>query len=329
MSANSTIEWTESSWNPVTGCTKVSQGCKHCYAETFYERFHGKGSFKNVICHPNRLTIPLHWRKPRLIFVNSMSDLFHESVPFDFIDKVFAVMALCPEHTFQVLTKRAERMHRYFNSNGVRARIFWAINKLDSTKFLALGGYMWPLPNVWIGVSVEDQKAADERIPYLLQVPAAVRWLSCEPLLGPVDIRKWLKVEYCNGKALHWVVVGGESGNKARPMHPDWAISLRNQCHHQNIPFFFKQWGAYQNGSYSVDHKFKGKHLVVLNNGQTANWKSDSELAAIKKKYSPDEWMRHNPWVMAKVGKKKAGRLLDYVTHDGMPAVKQKEVTNA
>ena len=218
------IEWTEKTWNPVTGCTKVSQGCKHCYAEVMHERFNMPGSFKNVTCHEDRLTIPIKWKKPSLIFVCSMADLFHESVPFEFIDEVFYVMAGCAQHTFQVLTKRPERMRQYFMHV---AEMFDQIS-------LEFG----PLSNVWIGVSVEDQKAADERIPILLQVPAAVRWLSCEPLLGEVNILKRLS-------GIDWIVVGGESGHGARRMDPDWVRQVHGQCVMTNTPFFFKQWGEY------------------------------------------------------------------------------------
>ena len=245
------IEWTDATWNPVTGCTKVSQGCKHCYAERDWSRlahlpaYQGR-AFTDVECHPKRLHQPLRWAKSRRIFVNSMSDLFHEEVPDEFIDKVFAVMALCPQHAFQVLTKRSARMLDYLHdlhpghSRVIRIRqatskfLVMAIDKVSPIHF--------PLPNVWIGVSVEDQASADERIPLLLQTPAAVRWVSAEPLLGNVDLRLmqrsygFPKHITKDGRAvgmpqgLHWVVVGGESGPKARPMHPDWARSLRDQC---------------------------------------------------------------------------------------------------
>ncbi|RYZ63041.1 MAG: phage Gp37/Gp68 family protein [Chitinophagaceae bacterium] len=226
----SKIEWTDKTWNPVTGCTKVSQGCKFCYAETFYERFHGKGSFKNITCHDDRLTVPLNWKKPSMIFVNSMSDLFHEKVPFDFIYKIFEMMHLAHWHTFQVLTKRAERLHEL---NDV-----WLHLKRNYP------GAEFPSKNVWIGVSVEDQKAADERIPLLVNSPAAIRFLSCEPLLGPVNLNLD-ELFYLRAEKIHWVICGGESGNKARPMHPEWAKSLRNQCEEANVSFFFKQWGSF------------------------------------------------------------------------------------
>ncbi len=242
------IEWTDETWNPVTGCTKVSEGCAHCYIERTppfrmaHHRFEGPGgpeapgATTGVKLHPERLDIPLHWRKPRRIFVCSLADLFHEDVPDSFIAGVFGVMARCPEHTFQVLTKRPGRM-----SSWVRKRV---------------GFYLWmekPLPNVWLGTSVESQKWADVRIPKLLETPAAVRFLSCEPLLGPIDLRGGLGFEY-NDQAtgeripvpsVDWVIVGGESGPAARPMRPDWARSLRDQCVAASVPYFFKQWGEW------------------------------------------------------------------------------------
>lgn len=238
--SKSKIEWTDRTWNPVTGCTKVSQGCKNCYAERMYDRFHGHGSFKNVICHEDRLNQPLKWKEPSLVFVNSMSDLFHEDVPFEFIDSCFIVMAESKRHTFQILTKRPARLIEYLKTSLLEEN--------------------WPLSNVWLGVSVEDQKNAEERIPLLLQVPAAIRFLSCEPLLGPVNISSWfypkelvgMEVRSYDGdqqsylkQDIHWVITGGESGPAARPMHPDWARFLRDQCAAAGVPFFFKQWGEW------------------------------------------------------------------------------------
>lgn len=263
--STSKIEWTDKTWNPVTGCTKVSQGCKHCYAETFYERFNGKGSFRNITCHPDRLLMPMRWKKPSMVFVNSMSDLFHEKVPFEFIDQVFAIMGFCQQHTFQVLTKRADRMLEYFRKERMH---YWR------QVALKLKGCFPPhfehgssFPNVWLGVSAEDQKTAAERIPYLLDVPAAVRFVSCEPLLGPINLAHLSAdsarhPEYCQINALtgrhtdmarpcadvnkiDWVIVGGESGHGARPMYPDWVRSIRKQCETARTVFFFKQWGTW------------------------------------------------------------------------------------
>lgn len=254
----SKIEWTERVWNPVTGCTKVSQGCKNCYAERMYERFNGHGSFKHVICHEDRLEIPLRVKKPSVFFVNSMSDLFHEDVPFEFIDDVFAVMALCPQHTFQVLTKRAERMVEWYKRG-----LAGFANSIE--KYEEQGAFDFDInepfaevfPNVWMGVSVEAQKAADERIPLLMEVPAAVRWLSCEPLLGALDLMPYL-VEL-NG--IDWVVVGGESGPGARPMQGAWANALAGQCKVTWVPFFFKQWGEYNEEGVRVGKAKAGRLL--------------------------------------------------------------------
>lgn len=250
------IEWATDVWNPVTGCTKVSAGCKNCYAEKIAERFWGDRKFTDVECHPERLEDPLRWKKPRRIFVNSMSDLFHESVPNWFIDDVFRVMANT-KHTYMILTKRPDRMNRYI----------W-----NRSKYPSDGRAM--LPNVWLGVSVENQQTADERIPYLLETPAAVRFVSVEPMLEEVDIRYYL-----NGSprqvssrmivtremaldaeepsmegmswgedeweqttpALDWVICGCESGASARPFDMYWARDLRDQCQNADVPFFFKQ----------------------------------------------------------------------------------------
>ena len=242
MSDKTGIAWTDATWNPTTGCTKVSLGCKHCYAEREWARlsanpkaiaYYGR-EFTDIRCHPDRLTEgPIRWRKPRMIFVNSMSDLFHEKVPFEFIDEVFEIVNCSPMHTFQILTKRPERMLEYFQ----RSEIAWAVDE-------------GPLDNVWLGVSVEDQVTADERIPLLLQVPAAVRWVSAEPLLDSVEINFALKNRldqhgnWRSGSGLAWVVCGGESGSHSRPMHAEWARKLRDDCAAAGVPFFMKQLGA-------------------------------------------------------------------------------------
>ena len=244
MSDKSAIEWTDATWNPVTGCTKVSPGCDHCYAETFAERFRGVPGHHfergfDVTLRPERLDQPLRWRRPRRIFVNSMSDLFHDDVPDSFIATVFDVMRSAPQHTFQVLTKRHGRMRSLLRK--------WT--PITGTPPWVFTG-PWPLPNVWLGVSVEDQHWADIRIPALLQTPAAIRWISAEPLLGPVTFRwaSWEPVrdrDHLDGlRRLDWVVVGGESGRGARPMDPEWARSLRDQCQQAGVPFLFKQWGG-------------------------------------------------------------------------------------
>lgn len=260
MSDKTRIEWTDATWNPVTGCTKVSEGCDHCYAETIAHRFAGTAAYPNgfdVTLRPERLDQPLRWRRPRRIFVNSMSDLFHKDVPDEYIARVFAVMALAPQHTFQVLTKRPGRMRSLFTSVDFWRTVGYICD--DAGNPDVAPDRLHPAPNVWLGVSVENQKWADVRIPELLATPAAVRFLSCEPLLGPVDLAPWLwegvkqptdygtGVEYdvAPSYALDWVIVGGESGAGARPMHPAWARSLRDQCTAAGVPFLFKQWGEW------------------------------------------------------------------------------------
>ena len=235
MSDKSRIEWTDATWNPVTGCTKVSPGCDHCYASTLAERFRGTPGHYfehgfDVRLRPGKLDQPLRWTRPRRIFVSSMSDLFHADVPDEYIAKVFAVMALAPQHTFQVLTKRHGRMRSLLSSWQFREALRCELGRPDLAE--------WPLPNVWMGVSVENQKCADLRVPALLETPAVVRFLSCEPLLGPVQIGHDLA-------GIDWVIVGGESGHGARPMHPDWARTIRDDCSHAGAAFHFKQWGEW------------------------------------------------------------------------------------
>lgn len=232
------IHWTSETWNPTTGCSRVSPGCEHCYAEALSLRYGwskvpwtAANAGENVILHPDRLGKPLRWKKPRLIFVDSMSDLFHDRVSITFIAQVFAVMAQTPQHTYQVLTKRPERMRLLVGS-----RQF-----VEDVDGLTAGLLPWPLPNVWLGVSVEDQRRADERVPVLCDTPAAVRFISAEPLLGPVALYTDLGEGEYRWPALDWVICGGESGPGHRPMNPDWARSLRDQCGAAGIAFFYKQ----------------------------------------------------------------------------------------
>lgn len=328
MSDKTGIEWTDATWNPVTGCTKVSQGCKHCYAKhqawprlaaspnTVYT---GR-AFEDVRCHPERLDQPLRWTKPRRIFVNSMSDLFHESVPDEFIDQVFAVMALARQHTFQVLTKRPERMLAYLTGGEgidvVSNRVRWEAVRLDNKRWCEKPSRHWPLSNVWLGVSVEDQATADERIPLLMQTPAAVRWISAEPLLGPVNIERYV-LRFVRGQAvpvyLDWVVVGGESGPGARPMHPAWALALRDQCVAAGVPFLFKQWGEWRPIVY-FDAKDKARAMPMLKlPGTKAEQRHEIVLGSMKPGDAP-------PINMKRVGKKVAGRELDGRTWDEYPA---------
>jgi len=259
VSDKSGIEWTDATWNPVTGCAKVSQGCKNCYAEREWPRlsanpkavkYYGR-PFTDVACHEDVLDQPLRWTRPRRIFVNSMSDLFHEDVPFEFIGLVFAVMSVTTRHTYQVLTKRPARMLEFFQWADDKYRGWWDSPWPAGIQWKGYDncGPAFPFENVWLGVSAEDQKTADERIPLLLQTPAAVRWVSAEPLLGEIDLAQsmkrgsWWKTN--PHSIIDWVVVGGESGPKARPMHPDWVRSLRDQCQAARVPFHFKQWGEW------------------------------------------------------------------------------------
>lgn len=281
------IEWTQSTWNPVTGCTPISSGCEHCYARRMALRLQGRCGYPpeappysrafDVTLHPSRLGQPLRWRKPREVFVCSMGDLFHQAVPFEFVAAVWGVMAATPHHRYQVLTKRPERMAEWMQwvdeviaarlDNAPPRKLPWKLWPSDLCVQMArraevpqgvLAGYsrFWPLPNVWIGTTVEDQRRADERIPHLLRCPAAGRFLSVEPLLGKVDL-EGLLCRYRRAEALgvrvggrhewpgvHGVIVGGETGPGARPMHPDWVRSLRDQCGAAGVPFFFKQWGG-------------------------------------------------------------------------------------
>jgi len=217
MATNSKIEWTETTWNPITGCTKISQGCKFCYADRLAKRLQAMGNPRyengfNMTLHYDLITLPLKWKKPRVIFVNSMSDLFQDGVPFKFIEKVFTTMEQTPQHNYQILTKRGSRLKELAND------------------------LPWP-SNVWMGVSVEDKRVVD-RIDDLIHVPAEVRFLSCEPLIGPLDS--------LNLGGIHWVIVGGESGPGARPMKKEWVHSILDQCMATDVPFFFKQWGGIQ-----------------------------------------------------------------------------------
>jgi protein gp37 len=251
--ADTSIEWTDKVWNPVTGCSKVSQGCKHCYAETIANRFWGERKFTDVQCHPERLDEPSKWRKPAKVFVNSMSDLFHEDVPDKFIDQVFAMMYRAKQHTFQVLTKRPARMLEYFRrfEIGKNNIIGHDVDRVDRIGYAAGETYgssnlFLPLPNVWLGVSVENQRAADERIPLLLQTPAAVRFVSCEPLLGAIDLEPFYLDNIHGGLSLYldWLIVGGESGAGARPMQESWVRSIVQQCQAASVPVFVKQMGS-------------------------------------------------------------------------------------
>lgn len=378
------IEWTDETWNPVTGCTKVSLGCDHCYAESIAHRFAGTRAFPNgftVTLHPEHVEQPLRWRKPRRVFVNSMADLFHAEVPDEFIARVFAVMALTPQHTYQVLTKRHGRMRSLLRNECTcgsghapsvhfRSQMAWEVSQAnpnripgvpDDAEHRVFFETAWPLRNVWLGVSVEDQKRADLRIPALLDTPATVRFLSCEPLLGPVDLSAWMPAgcrrfysgkaqETCpdcgrvgywcgshvgnghpNGQPIDWVIVGGESGPKARPMHPAWARSLRDQCSSTQVPFFFKQWGEWAPAPWRVDRQPDETIESYQARAEATCATHAYPVWADKYGHEPHRPV-HKPWscertslssteyaAIRRVGKKTAGRVLDGRTWDEYP----------
>ena len=333
--AKTSIEWTEKTWNPIiSGCSIISEGCQNCYAMKMAGRLEAMGQEKykgltrktakgktiwngkiNIDLNDKALYEPLKTKKPTMYFVNSMTDLFHESIPFEAIDKIMAVIALCPQHNFQILTKRSERMEDYFvglqsrqlvsydlqiNKNyfigrygpnketGISELQYRGFDSFDNNQKIVFAGN-FPLPHFWLGVSVENQETLS-RIDNLRKTPAAVRFLSCEPLLqdlGTIDL-----------KGIHWVICGGESGHGARPMHPDWVRSIRNQCKDANIPFFFKQWGEYLPYGTKTD--------VLMNQfGETDFSKHQ----------------RGNYIGFAKVGKKQAGALLDGKEYREMPKI--------
>lgn len=366
------IQWADMVWNPVTGCSKVSAGCKNCYAKREWPRHsHPKGAyagrkFEDVRCHPERLEIPLRWKKARMVFVNSMSDLFHESVPFEFIDRVLAVAALSQQHTFQILTKRSQRMREYLDR---LQAMFVNIEKLlesdiaKATRAVSENaGHAWPQnavlawlqpeteedgcvgfppKNVWLGVSVENQETADARIPDLLATPAAVRFVSYEPALGAVDFGPYLEaidfhalgvmddplaatliaqsVRDGSGDAvrgLHWIICGGESGPGARPMHPDWARSVRDQCQAAGVSFFFKQWGAWLplGPTGGAEGEYDDEAIAEATNHQ-----HQCGFVEPNGKFNWKEVRHPRAWMVRRVGKKPAGRLLDGREWNEMP----------
>lgn len=324
MAEHTHIEWTEATWNV----------CDHCYIERTppfrmqHRRFNGDGiaSTTGVVLHPERLEIPLHWRKPRRIFVCSLADLFHDEVSDDFIVHVFAVMQSCAAHTFQVLTKRHARMRALLNSDE-----FWSAVTDFGT--IVMGQrpsrpQYWPdegarnkyLPNVWVGVTAENQQWADIRIPALLETPAAVRWVSAEPLLGPLDLRCG-NADYAtcgsNGacdmsmiKHLDWIVTGGESGPGARPAHPDWFRSIRDQCQAAGVAYLHKQNGEFVE---AVDPQPTDRWLTGEGTTHDEPW-NPNQVGAPAGKWSP-----YPDVLMRRVGKKAAGRLLDGRTWDDYP----------
>lgn len=360
MSDHTKIEWADATVNAVNGCSVVSPGCTNCYAM----RLAGT----RMKHHPSRagLTIdskagpvwsgevrlsetallqPLRWKRPRRIFWNAHGDLFHDAVPDAWTDRVFAVCALTPRHTHMILTKRSARMREYVSGFGCDgARRFHVLDQMFTLQESPDLVIQWPLPNVWLGVSVEDQARADERIPDLLATPAAIRFISAEPLLGPIDLDEawhgenalesacWGDCAWCelghpplyncqkgkqseaevekNRCGLDWVIAGGESGPRARPMHPDWARGLRDQCAAARVAFHFKQNGEFAPGEIAADYlnpEKRAKGLELFDGRWIECWSE------------PDGHCDDEPDVY-RLGKKRAGRLLDGVTHDGVPA---------
>ena len=294
------IEWAEKVWNPVTGCSKISEGCRNCYAERMAKRLAGRCGYPTgdpfkMTLHHDHIGDPVHWRNPSRIFLGSMTDLFHDDVPFYWLDKIFDIATRADRHTFLVLTKRPERMKAYFSRPDI----------------------IWPFKNVWLGVTAENQDQADKRIPILLQTPAAVRFVSVEPMLGSVDIRRYfrgcppgcMKDALCPLECGHkrkigldWVICGGESGPGARPMHPDWARSLRYQCHAAGVPFLFKQHGEW----------------LHIANSPTISSEDCKKYRTSQLAFFVESNLRAT---FAKVGKKKAGRLLDGQLWDQYPEI--------
>lgn len=360
--ARTQIEWTEYSWNPITGCAPVSEGCEHCYAQRMAKRLAGRYGYPadepfKVNLHLERTTEPLRWKKPRRVFVCSMGDPFHPDVPDEWLDQIFGVMlafrvlANMPDHTFMVLTKRPARMKRYFTERepvelikswAKAAPIFtddpnvtfedavysatchdWDENGRNSSgSEYKPWGYidkLWPLPNVWLGATAENQARADERIPILLQIPAAVRFVSVEPMLGPVNLEQYLGLRLVDNtdpfwektfakkveRGIDWVICGGETGPGARPMHPDWVRSLRDQCQAAGVPLYFKSWGDWI-PSYEAGQRSEEKDQYGRTFGDC--WVKACHI------FSDDQ-------CMVRVGKKKAGRILDGRTWDEMPPI--------
>lgn len=361
------IEWAERVWNPVSGCDRVSPGCDNCYALAMAGRLKAMGQVKyqrdgnpatsgpgfGVSTHDDVLTAPLRWRKPARVFVNSMSDLFHDDVPDEFLAQVFAVMSRTSRHTYQVLTKRHARMCSLLSSDAFWRDVLRAEGVAPSLIDCIVPE--WPLRNVWLGVSVETQRWADIRVPALLDTPAVVRWVSAEPLLGPVDLRTipyrgdtdydldvldkryrnrgqpqtigWGGTPFHSGLAglggINWVVVGGESGPGARPMHPDWARTLRDQCQAAGVPFFFKQWGEWgpapwklERTSGESDAAYKENSEALAATHALPRWTALHNNMIIEASHKPWSCERgstlgpeHTP--IRRWGKALAGRLLD------------------
>jgi protein gp37 len=352
MAGKSPIEWTEHTWNPIVGCSIVSPGCTNCYAMKMARRIEAMGvvnhyngctkvvngnavwTGKLALASDDILLQPLRRKKPTTYFVNSMGDLFHEDAPDEWIDLTLAIGALCPQHTLQILTKRADRMRAYMTTPHrkriIAERAMDVANKLAHVAghrarpsldhFSACFAGSGPFPNIWLGVSTERQQEADERIPHLLQTPAAVRFISAEPLLGPINlldtIARWqdspeTQRAWVDGRSatrvgeqlINWVIVGGESGPAARPMHPAWARSLRDQCEVAGVKFFFKQWGCWAPIT-ELPEEPQDKPYGEFHGG--ADWIASCTCS-------------EGDGAMFNVGKKAAGRLLDGREHNSKP----------
>jgi len=358
--SKSNIEWTGHTWNPIAGCSLKSPGCTHCYAMTMARRIEAMGNLPHyagltnvvngnavwtgkIAMAPDSILLqPLQRKKSTTYFVNSMSDLFHEDVPDEWIDRIFAIMALAPQHTFQVLTKRSARMRKYFAADEKGQRAFWyrvdrAVDLLCAD--LGRGRYeipAWPLPNVWLGVSCEDQQRAEGRIPDLLATPAAIRFISAEPLIGPISLR-WAKWDDWNGqdgnrrptvdhldgaRMLDWVIAGGESGPGARPMNPDWVRELRAQCAEARIAFFFKQWGAHLPVGQVLPGRGKVHGATAVRPGRMKLHCGGSQKQDPRHVFAErgvEFTSMDDGRLTFRVGKKAAGRLLDGREHNGMP----------
>ena len=390
MADNTGIEWADATWQATYGCSIVSPGCANCYAMNLAARIEAMalggptpyarltqpskaGAVWNGTVRPARMTAltqPLRWRKPRRIFVDSMADLFAEGVEDAWIDRAFAVMALCPQHVFMVLTKRPERMKKYFEGDWQYERIYSEMDAIGAEvdvphpyRRTYPNGVPRPLPNVWLGTSCEDQKRADERIPHLLTTPAARRFVSAEPLLGPIDMRTWLsdedgcegcddggdgpnrcarndlpRAEQCPTKfavfnctegprdalgcpewvgadrvTLDLVIIGGESGPDARPMHPDWVRSIRDQCVPAGVPFFFKQWGEWAPGECAGFTPTRAEQTATWWNGR---WDFDRVTPAQSLETHIDDAPD-----LYRIGKRRAGAMLDGREWREMPGV--------
>lgn len=321
----SSIQWTDSTWNPVLGCSPVSEGCRNCYAASMAYRFRetdsvfyhladrrcGRAVFNGGI-HTNEAQklAPLTWRKGRLVFVGSMTDIFHENIP-DFIrTDIFAVIAACPQHVFQMLTKRPKLAVDYFRRTDM-ASLRTAMRGLDLPGIDRLPS-TWPLPNVWMGASMENQPAANERMGDLLRIPAVVRFASVEPMLGPISLRIPC-APFWGGKntrwtlPLDWVIAGGESGPGARVSDPRWFRNLRDECAVFRVPFLFKQWGEFYPDDYEPD---SDRPLIRAVWSDGVKWHPSPRLV---------DRFRHDATLMVRVGKKRSGRLLDGREHNAFP----------